>query len=115
MQLAHRTFCIGEGPEYRPFRDLRSVPKAGKPREQVKNHGRACTQDLFHKAELGFFYFLRNSDRLAITFCLSEDPNTARLVLSTAEDPACKKTGFFRQVRGLKIQRKNLGSALHAG
>jgi hypothetical protein len=24
---------IGEGPEYRPFRDLRSVPKAGRLRE----------------------------------------------------------------------------------
>jgi len=36
---------IGEGPEYnRPFFDLRSMPKAGRPREQVENHGRACTQ-----------------------------------------------------------------------
>jgi hypothetical protein len=34
---------IGEGPEYRPFHDLRSVPKA-------------YTQVLFlHKAELGIF------------------------------------------------------------
>jgi len=41
--------------EYRPFRDLRSVPEAGRPREQVENHrpraqisnhGRACTQVL---------------------------------------------------------------------
>ncbi len=23
-------FCIGEGPEYRSFRDLRSVPEAGR-------------------------------------------------------------------------------------
>jgi hypothetical protein len=44
---------IGEGPEYKPFCDLRSVPDAGRPREQVKNHGRACTQFLsLHKAEL---------------------------------------------------------------
>ncbi len=34
-------------------------PKAGRPREQVENHGRACTQVLFLcKAELGFFHFL---------------------------------------------------------
>jgi len=26
-------FCIGEGPEYRPFCDLRCVTGAGKPRE----------------------------------------------------------------------------------
>jgi len=35
------------------------VPEASRPREQVENHGRACTQVLFlHKAELGFFHFL---------------------------------------------------------
>jgi hypothetical protein len=50
---------IGEGPEYRPFRDLRSVPEAGRPREPVKNQGEGCTRVLFlRKAELGFFHFL---------------------------------------------------------
>lgn len=33
-------FGIGEGPEKRPLCDLRSVPEAGKRREQVKNHKR---------------------------------------------------------------------------
>jgi hypothetical protein len=46
---------LGKGPEYRPFRDLRSVPEAARPREQVENHrpraqisnhGRACTRVL---------------------------------------------------------------------
>jgi hypothetical protein len=41
------------------------------------------------KAELNFFHFFRNSDRLAGTFSWSEDPSTAWLVPSTAEDPAC--------------------------
>jgi hypothetical protein len=43
-----------------PFRDLRSVPEAGRPREQqVENNGRPCTQVLFlRKAELGFFHVL---------------------------------------------------------
>jgi hypothetical protein len=55
----HGSSCIGEGPEYRPFRDLTSVPEAGRLREQVKNHGRASTQVLFLcKAELGFFHLL---------------------------------------------------------
>jgi hypothetical protein len=50
---------IGERPEYRPFRDLRSVHEAGRQRELVKNHGRGCTQVLFlRKAELGFFQLL---------------------------------------------------------
>ena len=39
--------------------DLRSVPEADRPRDQVKKHGRACTQVLFLcKAELGLFHFL---------------------------------------------------------
>jgi hypothetical protein len=38
---------------------LRSAPEAGRPREQVENHRRACTQVLFLcTAELGFFHFL---------------------------------------------------------
>jgi len=38
-----RQLTVGEGPEYRPFSDLRSVPRLVG-REQVENHGRACTQ-----------------------------------------------------------------------
>jgi hypothetical protein len=35
------------------------MPEAGRPREQVEIHGRACTHVLFLcKAELGFFHFL---------------------------------------------------------
>ncbi len=53
------TLYIGEGPEFTPFQDLRSVPKAGRVREQVQNHGRACTQVFFlGKAELGLFHFV---------------------------------------------------------
>ncbi len=87
---------------------------------------RACTQGLFLcKAELGFFHFLeivtgwlvpsvgqkipeqpgwylplvrRSQYNLAGTF----HPRRSHLL----------KTGFFRQVRELKIQRKNPGSAL---
>jgi hypothetical protein len=53
---------------------------------------RASTQVLFlRKAELAFFSLFRNSDRLAHTFCCSEDPSTALLVPSTAEDPTIWK------------------------
>jgi hypothetical protein len=38
---------VGEGPKYRPFRDLRSVPKVSRPREQVENNGGACTSGSF--------------------------------------------------------------------
>ncbi len=35
------------------------MPEAGRLREQVENHGRACIQVLFlRKAGLGFFHFL---------------------------------------------------------
>ncbi len=62
-QLVHWWLLIhsglGKGPEYRPSCDFRSVPDAGRLREQVKNHGRARIQVLFLlKAELGFFRFL---------------------------------------------------------
>ncbi len=64
--------------------DLRSVPEPDRPREQVKKHGRACTQVLFLcKAELGLFHFLENSDKLAGTFRWSEDPSRAWLVPSS--------------------------------
>jgi hypothetical protein len=47
-----------EGPKYRPFRDLTSVPEPGRPREHVENYGRACTQVRFlWEADLGFFHF----------------------------------------------------------
>jgi hypothetical protein len=60
---------------------------------------RACTQVLFLRiAELGFFHFLQIVTRLAGTF----HRRSSRLL----------KTSFFRQVRELKIQRKNPGSAL---
>ncbi len=46
-------FSIEEGPQYRPFCDLRSVPEASRPWEHVENHRRACTQVFFLcKAEL---------------------------------------------------------------
>jgi len=51
-----RTKCKGEGPE--SFHDLRSVPKDGRPREQVENRRRACIRVVFLRiAELGFFHF----------------------------------------------------------
>jgi len=59
-----------------------------KAEEQVKNHGRACTQVFFPgKAELGFFHFLEIVIGWLVPWT-KEDPSTARLVPSTAEDPA---------------------------
>jgi hypothetical protein len=116
MKLVERriTLSTGEGHEYRPFPDLRSVPEAGRPSEQFKNHGRACTQVLFLcKEELGFFSLFRNSDRLASNFPWSEEPSTAWLGPFHCRRSPLLKTGFFRQVMELKMQRKNSGSALH--
>jgi hypothetical protein len=71
-------------------------------REQVEIHGRACTQVLFlHKTELRIFSLFRDSDRLVVTFHRSRS--------------GLQKTSFFRQVRELKIQRRNPGSALWKG
>ncbi len=42
---------IGEGHQYKPLHDLRSVPGAGRLREQVENHGRACVLRSFSYVE----------------------------------------------------------------
>jgi len=62
------SISIGEGPEYRPFHDLRSVPEAGRPREHVKNRGVQVL--LLGTAPLGagIFSLFLNSDKLACTF-----------------------------------------------
>jgi hypothetical protein len=40
------------------FPGLRCVPEVGRPKQQVENYERACTQVLFlQKTELGFFHF----------------------------------------------------------
>jgi len=56
--VCQSTTSLGEGPVLRPFHDLRFVPEASRPREQVENHGRAYTQVHFLRiAELGLFTF----------------------------------------------------------
>jgi hypothetical protein len=52
----------------------------------------------YYPSRAGIFSLFRNSDRLAGTF--------------HHKRPHLLKTGFFRQVRKLKIQRKNPGTAL---
>jgi hypothetical protein len=90
----------------RALSDLISVPKAGRPREHVKNHGRASTQVLFlSKAELGSFHSLE-----IVTGWLAPSAGHKILVLAGTFHPKRSrllKTGFFMQVRELKIQRKN--------
>jgi hypothetical protein len=93
------------------------VPEAGRLREQVENHGRACTHVLFlWKANLGFFHFLETVTGCLVLSLGQKDPNAAWLVPSTTEDRSrTLKTGFFMQVRQLKIiQMKNPGNALHS-
>ncbi len=61
-----RAFRIGEGPEYRPFRDLRSMPEAGRPREQVENRGKGLYSGPSPtESRAGIFSLFRNSERLA--------------------------------------------------
>ncbi len=51
--------------------------------------GGVCWVVFLWKAELGFIHFLEIVTGLAGTFRWSEDPITAWLVPSTAEDPPC--------------------------
>jgi hypothetical protein len=72
------------------LRDLRSVPEASRPRKQVKNHWRACTQVLFLiNVEVGFFHFLE-----IVTGWLV--PSAGQKILlqparTFTQDPACWK------------------------
>jgi hypothetical protein len=108
---------MGEGPQHRPFCDLRYVPEASRLREQVDNGGRACIQVLLlSRAELGFFHFLEIVKGWLVPSTISEKKPVRRSQYSLADTFDCRrscllKTGFFRQVRELKIRRKNLGSA----
>ncbi len=105
--------CRGEGPEYRPFSDLRSVPEAGRPREPVETHGRACTQVLFlRNVKLGFFHFLEIVTGWLVPSRRSEDPKYNMAGTFHRKRSRLLKTGFSRQARELRIQRKNQGSAL---
>jgi hypothetical protein len=54
-----RALCIGEGPEYRPFCNFRSVPRPVCRGKRLKIAEGLCTQVLFlSEAELGYFHFL---------------------------------------------------------
>jgi len=37
---------VGKGPEYRTFSDFRPLPSTYRPRAQISNHGKACTEAL---------------------------------------------------------------------
>ncbi len=62
-----KMLCIGKGPECRPFRDLRSVPEAGRPEGPV-------FRSFSYVKQSWDFSLFRNSDRLAGTFRRSEIP-----------------------------------------
>jgi hypothetical protein len=88
------------------------VPKAGRPSEKIKNHERAYNQVLFLcKAELGFFHFLEIVTGWLVRSVVRRSQYSLAGTFRRRR-PCLLKTGAFRQVRELKIQRKNPGSAL---
>jgi hypothetical protein len=86
---------MGAGPEYRPFGDLRSVPEAGRPREPVETHGRACTKVLFQRnVELGFFHVLEIVTGWLVPSAGQKIPVQHGWYLPPQKIPLAK-TGFF--------------------
>jgi hypothetical protein len=82
---------------------------AQKDKQWVMYRRRACTQVLFlREAELGFSLF-RNSDRYLQLVRISRYSLAGTFHRRRSRS---LKTGFFGQVRELKIRRKNPGSAL---
>ncbi len=101
---------IGEGPEYRPFSDLRSVPEADSPREPVETHGKACTQVFFlRNVELGFFHFLEIVTGWLVPSAGQKIPVQHGWYLPPQKIPLAEYR-FLQQARELKIPRKNQGS-----
>jgi hypothetical protein len=85
------------------------VPEASRPREQVENHRRAFTQMLFlRKAELGLFHFSE-----IVTGSLVRRSQYNLIGTFHRRISSFAKTGFFKQVRELKIKGKIQGCALH--
>ncbi len=86
-----RALCLGEGPEYRPFCNFRSVPRRVCGRNRLKIAEGLYSGPFLKYSRAGIFPLFRNSDRPAGTFRGSKESSTAWLVPSTAEDPACWK------------------------
>ncbi len=64
------------------------MPKAGRLREQVENHGRACNQVLvFPKAELGFFHFLETVTGWLVPSAVQKNPVQAGQYLPLQKIP----------------------------
>jgi hypothetical protein len=67
-----------------------------------------------HKGELGFFHFLETVTGRLVSSAGQKIPRSQYRLARTFHRKKSRilKTGFFKQVRELKIQRKNPGSAL---
>jgi hypothetical protein len=82
-----------------------------RPTEQVENHGRAGTHVLFlRKGELAFLHFLEIVTGWLVPSHGQKIPVRRGWSFHRRRSPLLK-TGFFREVMELKIQRKNLGNA----
>jgi hypothetical protein len=119
----------GERPEYTGASMIWDLcPRPVDPREQVKNHGRACTQStegpvlsprkglysvlFLRKAELGIFSLFKNSDKLAGTFHWSGYPSTASSYFPPQKIPLAENR-FLQVGNGSwKCKGENPGSAL---
>ncbi len=106
------------------------MPEAGRLRDhQVENHRRAYTLVLFlRKAELGFFHCLEIVAGWLVLSADQKTPVQPGLVPSSGQKILVQPSWYLRaqkiplaenrflltgKVRELKIQGKNLGSALH--
>ncbi len=68
--------CIGEGPEYRPFCNFRSVPRRVCRRNRLKIAEGLYWGPFLKYSRAGIFSLFRNSDRLAGTFHWSKESST---------------------------------------
>ncbi len=103
--------CIGEGPEYRPFSDLRSVPEGGLAKGAGRNSRKDMYSSLLRKVALGFFHFLEIVTCWLVPSAGQKIPVQHDWYLPPQKIPLAENI-FLQQARELKIQRKDQGSAL---
>jgi hypothetical protein len=87
---------LGQGPECKPFPNFRPVPSAYRPRAQISNHGRACTQALF--------LYIKSSFKVCSVFGATPTEHKDPWVIWIKETPADTVSIFFAtRYHGKKI------------
>jgi hypothetical protein len=92
------------------------MPEASRPKEQVSNHGRACTPVLFLlKAELGFFHVLEIATGWLVPSAGQKSPSTAWLLPSPQKIPLAENKFLHASKGDENTKEKSRQCFTHVG